>query len=45
MTSDDLFEKGLKARTQVLGSDYVKGNIAGSDEFMMTFQKAVTELA
>ena len=45
MTSDDLFEKGLKARTEVLGSDYVKGNLAGSDEFMMTFQKAVTELA
>ncbi len=45
MTSDDLFETGLKTRTQVLGSDYVRGNIAGSDEFMMTFQKAVTELA
>jgi 4-carboxymuconolactone decarboxylase len=45
MASEDLFEKGLQARTQVLGAEYVKNNLAGSDEFMMTFQRAVTELA
>ena len=45
MASDELFEKGLRARKQVLGEAYVEANLAGSDEFMMTFQKAVTELA
>ena len=45
MASDELFEKGLKARKQVLGEEYVQANLAGSDDFMMTFQRAVTELA
>ena len=45
MAGDDLYEKGLKTRTQVLGAEYVEASLAGSDEFMMTFQKAVTELA
>jgi 4-carboxymuconolactone decarboxylase len=45
MSHDDLFEKGLKKRKQVLGDKYVEANLAGSDEFMMTFQRAVTELA
>jgi 4-carboxymuconolactone decarboxylase len=35
----------LKKRKQVLGEKYVDANLAGSDEFMMTFQWAVTELA
>ena len=41
----ELFEKGLKTRKQVLGAKYVDANLAGSDDFMMTFQRAVTELA
>jgi 4-carboxymuconolactone decarboxylase len=45
MKDSDLFEKGLKKRRQVLGEKYVDANLAGSDEFMMTFQRAVTELA
>ena len=45
MASDELFEKGLKKRTEVLGTKYVEANLAGSDEFMMTFQRAVTEIA
>ena len=45
MAGDELFEKGLKTRTQVLGAKYVEANLAGSDEFMMTFQRAVTEIA
>ena len=45
MTESDLFQKGLKKRKQVLGEKYVDANLAGSDEFMMTFQQAVTELA
>src|SRR6266481_6934321 len=45
MADDELFEKGLKTRKQVLGSEYVEANLSGSDDFMMTFQRAVTELA
>jgi 4-carboxymuconolactone decarboxylase len=45
MADSDLFEKGLKKRRQVLGEKYVNANLAGSDDFMMTFQRAVTELA
>jgi 4-carboxymuconolactone decarboxylase len=45
MADSDLFEKGLKKRRQVLGDKYVDANLASSDDFMMTFQRAVTELA
>jgi 4-carboxymuconolactone decarboxylase len=45
MPSDELFQKGLKMRRQVLGEKYVDDNLASSDDFMMTFQRAVTELA
>ena len=41
----DLFQKGLRKRKQVVGEKYVEASLAGSDEFMMTFQRAVTELA
>ena len=34
--SDDLFEKGLKIRKEVLGADYVERSIAGSDPFTRT---------
>ena len=37
MAESDLFQKGLKKRKQVLGEEYVNANLAGSDEFMMTF--------
>src|SRR5687768_12134560 len=45
MADNELFERGLKTRKRVLGDDYVTANLAGSDDFMMTFQRAVTELA
>src|SRR5258706_6220124 len=45
MSKNELFEKGLETRKQVLGAEYVDSNLAGSDDFMMTFQRAVTELA
>ena len=45
MADNELFEKGLKTRKQILGAEYVDANLAGSDDFMMTFQHAVTELA
>jgi 4-carboxymuconolactone decarboxylase len=43
--TNELFEKGLAKRKQVLGTDYVERNFANSDDFMMTFQNALTELA
>ena len=45
MADSELFETGLKTRKQVLGEHYVDANLAGSDEFVMTFQRAYTELA
>ena len=45
MVESELFTRGLETRKQVLGEKYVDANLASSDEFMMTFQHAVTELA
>jgi 4-carboxymuconolactone decarboxylase len=41
----DLYDRGLQVRREVLGAEYVNENISNSDEFMMVFQRAVTELA
>jgi len=40
---DDLFEAGLQMRRDVLGKDYVDASLARADEFMMSFQRLVTE--
>jgi 4-carboxymuconolactone decarboxylase len=45
MQDDQRFRKGLEIRREVLGDEYVDKNLAGSDEFMMTFQRIVTEFA
>ena len=45
MPESQLFERGLQTRRDVLGSEYVETNLNESDEFMMAFQRAVTELA
>ena len=45
MSESDLFDKGLATRREVLGADYVDGSLAKSDDFMMAFQRAATELA
>ena len=45
MSESQLFERGLKKRRDVLGSEYVDASLSTSDEFMMAFQRAVTELA
>jgi len=45
MQDDQRYTKGLEIRREVLGNEYVENNLAGSDEFMMTFQPIVTELA
>jgi len=39
----ELFDKGLDARRDVLGSDYVDGSLAKANDFMMAFQHITTE--
>jgi 4-carboxymuconolactone decarboxylase len=45
MQDNRRYTKGLEIRREVLGNEYVEKNLASSDEFMMTFQRIVTELA
>jgi 4-carboxymuconolactone decarboxylase len=45
MAESQLFETGLQVRRDVLGAEYVDGNLADTDEFLMAFQRVVTELA
>jgi len=45
MPESELFERGLQRRREVLGSEYVDANLRHSDDFMMAFQRAVTEVA
>ena len=45
MAESELFEQGLAVRRQVLGADFVDTNLRDTDEFMMTFQRIVTEWA
>ena len=45
MAESELFERGLNVRREVLGADFVDANLRNSDEFMMTFQRIVTEWA
>ena len=42
-TVQDLYERGLKLRREVLGASYVDASIAGADEFMSAFQRITTE--
>jgi len=41
---NELFEKGLKVRREVLGGSYVDGSLAKADDFMMAFQHITTEM-
>ncbi|CCD98261.1 carboxymuconolactone decarboxylase family protein [Bradyrhizobium sp. STM 3809] len=41
---NELFEKGLKVRREVLGAGYVDGSLAKADDFMMAFQHITTEM-
>lgn len=45
MAESELFEQGLAVRREVLGADFVDTNLRDTDEFMMTFQRIVTEWA
>ena len=42
-TVQDLYERGLKLRREVLGADYVDASVASADEFMSAFQRITTE--
>jgi 4-carboxymuconolactone decarboxylase len=43
VTTDELFEKGLALRRQVLGADYVDRSISSANDFMLAFQRITTE--
>ena len=43
VTTDELFEKGLALRRQVLGADYVDRSIGSANDFMLAFQRITTE--
>jgi len=40
---EELFDKGLEARREVLGAEYVDGSLAKANDFMMAFQHVTTE--
>jgi 4-carboxymuconolactone decarboxylase len=41
--TDDLYEKGLAIRRDVLGAEYVERALADADDFSRDFQRLVTE--
>jgi len=41
--NQELFDKGLQIRREVLGPEYVDGSLAKANDFMMTFQNVTTE--
>ena len=45
MDKSDLHVTGLDTRRDVLGPDYVQAALVSSDDFMMAFQDAVTEIS
>ena len=45
VVNNELFEKGLEIRREVLGAEYVDANLAGADDFLMGFQRLLTEWA
>ena len=42
-TIDELFERGLALRREVLGAEYVDKSLQSANEFMMAFQRITTE--
>ena len=40
--TDELFERGLKLRKEVLGAEYVEKSLAAADEFTQPLQELVT---
>ena len=44
MAESELFDRGLQMRREVLGAEFVDASLADADDFMMGFQRTVTEL-
>jgi 4-carboxymuconolactone decarboxylase len=42
-TIDQLFDRGLNVRREVLGAEYVDRSLQSADDFMMAFQQITTE--
>ena len=42
-TMDELFERGLALRREVLGPEYVDKSMKSANDFMMAFQRITTE--
>src|SRR6476661_11233533 len=45
MDASDRFDRGLEVRREVLGAEYVDASLANADDFMMPFQRLLTEWA
>ena len=45
MSSDDLWDKGLEIRREVVGDDYVDRSLAAMDDFNQPLQEYVTKYA
>ena len=43
MADNELFEKGLEVRREVLGAEYVDASLADADDFLMGFQELLTK--
>ena len=43
--NQELFDRGLKTRREVLGAEYVDAAIAKADSFSMPMQELVTQFA
>jgi 4-carboxymuconolactone decarboxylase len=43
VNNKDVFETGLKVRSEVLGAEYVDAAIKGADDFNRPFQEFITE--
>ena len=41
--NDEMFEKGLKIRKEVLGTEYVEKSLANADDFTSPMQRLVSE--
>jgi 4-carboxymuconolactone decarboxylase len=41
--NEELFDRGLKVRREVLGAEYVDGSLENADEFTMPMQRLTTE--
>jgi 4-carboxymuconolactone decarboxylase len=45
MDKSELFEAGIRTRREVLSDEYVDASLYASDDFFLTYQRLVTELA